>query len=386
MNKPVAELNRALSSRPQGNSQATSIEQSRAIAEVQSMVVVAQNCPRDEARAIQSMREACGRMHLAEMAFFKFPRGGQTVTGPTVHLARELARCWGNINYGVSELDRDDIGGKSEMVAYAWDVQTNARAATAFIVPHKRDKKGGAELLVDMRDIYENNANNAARRVREMVFSILPKWYVEEAKAICRNTLEKGDGEKPVSQRAADALAVLEKLGISRERVEAKVGSKSSAWTPVDLANLAVAYRSLKSKEVTAEDEFPSLGAASLSEALKGAVPESSEGPTVDTARGRRVAELGSSPGPRSTEDEDAETEAVIDAGAAAESGRIAAEESHAHCNTLMAELADLHTPTSINAYAKMIAADLALLPAAERGRFNSAKLARERDVGAVKK
>lgn len=274
MNKPVTTLNQALSTpRPAAASQSTSIEQSRAIAEVQSMVVVAQNCPRNEALAIQKMREACGRIALAEMAFFKFPRGGQTVTGPTVHLARELARCWGNINYGVSELDRDDLGGKSEMVAYAWDVQTNARAATAFIVPHKRDKKGGAEQLVDMRDIYENNANNAARRLREMVFSVLPKWYVEEAKALCRLTLEKGEGDKPLTQRVADAVAAFSKIGVSLERVEAKVGGKSSAWTPVDLANLAVSIRSIRNKEVTAEDEFPSLGAAKLDDALKTTKP-----------------------------------------------------------------------------------------------------------------
>ncbi len=295
MNKPVATLNQALSQpRAAAASQSTSIEQSRAIAEVQSMVVVAQNCPRNEALAIQKMREACGRIALAEMAFFKFPRGGSTVQGPSVHLARELARCWGNINYGVSELDRDDIGGKSEMVAYAWDVQTNARAATAFIVPHKRDKKGGAEQLVDMRDIYENNANNAARRVREMIFSILPKWYVEEAKQLCRLTLEKGEGDKPMTQRIADAVGEFAKIGINIERLETKIGSKSSAWTPVDLANLIVSWRSVKNKEVTAEDEFPSLGAAKLDDALKAAKPEpatNAAGELIDDDPARTIAE-----------------------------------------------------------------------------------------------
>lgn len=271
MNKQVTKLNETLAARPVGPaaSQSTTIEQSRAVAEVQAMVVVAQNFPRNEAAAIQKMREACARMHLAEMAFFKFPRGGSTVQGKSVHLARELARCWGNIDYGVKELDRDDFGAKSEMVAYAWDMQTNARGATNFIVPHKRDKKGGAEMLVDMRDIYENNANNAARRLREMIFSVLPKWFVEEAADLCRQTLEKGEGERPITQRIADAIAAFAKIGVSVERIEAKLGAKSSAWTPVDIANLGVSIRSIRNKEISADDEFPTLGAVKLEDALK---------------------------------------------------------------------------------------------------------------------
>lgn len=368
MNKQVAQLNTALGggqARPVAASQSTSIEQSRAIAEVQSMVVVAQNCPRDEARAIQSMREACARLNLAEMAFFKFPRGGQTVTGPTVHLARELARCWGNINYGVSELDRDDLAAKSEMVAYAWDVQTNARAATAFIVPHKRDKRGGAETLVDMRDIYENNANNAARRLREMIFSVLPKWYVEEAKQICRQTLEKGEGDKPLTQRIADAIGALERLGINRDRVEAKVGSKSSAWTAVDIANLQVSYRAVKNKEVSAEEEFPPIGAATLTDALKGA--KSSAGDDAET-----VVE-------RTQED----GEGVQADEAAHDAEEESAEALTRRTNKMIEALADCTSDADIISFEQQIATDLNALPLAERKRYATAKAERQKALKA---
>lgn len=361
MSTAVAKLNDALGQRAIGApaSQSTTIEQSRAVAEVQAMVVVAQNCPRDEALAIHKMREACGRIALAEMAFFKFPRGGSTVQGPSVHLARELARCWGNINYGVSELDRDDLAGKSEMIAYAWDVQTNARSATNFIVPHKRDKKGGAEALVDMRDIYENNANNAARRLREMIFSVLPKWFVEEAKGLCRATLEKGEGDKPLTTRIADAIAALEKLGISRERVEAKVGAKSAAWTPVDIANLSVAWKSIRNKEVSADEEFPPIGAAKLDEALKsGSVPAGAEA---------------------------AVEEAVAD-GEGVEADRAAAEAARSRTDDLIAAMDELPTAADIDQYVAQIKSDLDALPPDERGRFNSAKLARTKALTPAKR
>lgn len=237
-------------------SQATTIEQSRAIAEVQAAVVVAQSHPRDKVKALNEALESCRTKEVAENAFFKFPRAGGSVSGETIHLARELARCWGNIDYKIAELSRDDEGGSSEMMAIAWDLETNARSSLTFIVPHLRDKRGGAERLTDVRDIYENNANMGARRLRECIFAILPKYLVQAASDECRRTLETGNAEVPLSKRVAEALTAFAKLGIDRSRIEGKLGS-TSKFTAVDLANLEISYRSIKRGEIMADDEFP---------------------------------------------------------------------------------------------------------------------------------
>jgi hypothetical protein len=236
--------------------QGTAVEQSRAVAEVQAAIVVAQQCPRNLTLALQQMRQSCQQTALAERAFFRFPRAGGAVSGPSVHLARELARCWGNIQYGLIELRRDDEYGQSEMQAFAWDVQTNSRNSSTFVVPHKRDTKDGAKQLTDMRDIYENNANNGARRVREAIFAILPPWFVEEAKELCSQTL-RGGGGKPLPQRIADAIRVFDGLGVSEDRIAQKFGRPSEKWTDYDVAQLTVTYKSLQQGAVTIEDEFP---------------------------------------------------------------------------------------------------------------------------------
>ena len=237
--------------------QATAVEQARAVAEVQAAVLVAQNVPRDMARAVAEMRESCGQPAMADRAFFKFPRGGTTVAGASVHLARELARCFGNVQYGIQELRRDDHAHFSEMQAWAWDVERNTRAMQTFVVPHKRDKRGGPEVIVDLRDIYENNANMGARRLREAIFSILPTWFTEEAKAICQATIEKGGGDKPLAQRIADAVRMFDSIGVKVGRLEAKIGAPSSAWTAQDLAGLRVSLSSIRQGTVTADAEFP---------------------------------------------------------------------------------------------------------------------------------
>jgi len=236
--------------------QATAIEQSRAVAEVYAAIMVAQQVPRNVDAALQAMEEACTTTELADRAFFSFPRGGSKITGPTVYLARELARCWGNIQYGVAELRRDDEHGQSEMQAFAWDVQTNARAATIFIVPHMRDKKGGPERLTDMRDIYESNANAGARRVRECIFSVLPAWFVERAKTRCVKTLQDGGG-KPLAIQVAEAVSSFQAIGVTKNDLERRVGRGTAEWTPLELGTLRVVYSELSRGETTREEAFP---------------------------------------------------------------------------------------------------------------------------------
>lgn len=253
---------------PAVRSEATGIEHSRAVAEVQAMVIVAQSRRRDVSRALEDMKQSCGRMALAERAFFSFRRGGSSVNGPSIQLARELARCWGNVNTGVRELDRDDARGRSEMLAFGWDLETNLRADVTFIVPHMRDKTGGPVPLTDMRDIYENNANNAARRLREMIFACLPVWFREEGIALCRATLEKGESDDPLPLRISKMLAFYAGMGISRERVEARLGASVDTMTVVDLANYGILARSIKNGEANKDEEFPPVTAGQVGQIL----------------------------------------------------------------------------------------------------------------------
>lgn len=238
--------------------QSTQIEQSRAVAEVQGAIIVAQQCRRDKALAVQMMEEECAEAHLAERAFFRFPRAGQTVAGPSVHLARTLARCWGNVQHGITELRRDDEARISEMMAWAWDVETNVRSASTFVVPHTRDTKRGPVELSDTRDVYENNANQGARRLREAIFAVLPAWYVAKAQEICQHTIEHGGGI-PLPQRVTNAIKAFDSLGVTVDRLEAKVGRAKDRWTPNDLALLSVAHASIKQGTVTVDEEFPTV-------------------------------------------------------------------------------------------------------------------------------
>lgn len=234
--------------------QATQVEQARAIAEVRAAVMIAMDRPRDRSAALSEMREVCGIMALAERAFFRVPRGGENVNGESIHLARELARCWGNIDYGVKELARDDIRGQSELLAFAWDLQTNARSEIVFVVPHVKGKNN--RRLTGTQEIYENNASFAGRRLREAIFAVLPVWFKAEAADICHRTLESGGG-KPLVQRITDMREAFAAKGITVSQLEQKRGRKVDDFTPEDVAALGVIYGSVKRGEVTIAEEFP---------------------------------------------------------------------------------------------------------------------------------
>ncbi len=281
MNQPVplpAPVNLPRSG-PSRVGQGTAVEQSRAQSEVYFRVALAADRPRIEEVCLAAMQAACSRLRFAEKAFYKLPRGQQTVEGPSVHLARELARIWGNLDYGVKELRQDDEYGQSELEAYAWDLQTNARTSQVFIVPHKKDVGRSTKKLETMQGIYENNANAGAKRVREAIFAVLPSDFVEEAKELCKKTIERGDGT-PLAERIATAVAMFEKdFGVTLAQLEAKLARTKDRWDEQDVAGLSVTYRSLKAREVSKEDEFPAAAQKVTADELIGAAPTTTDAP-----------------------------------------------------------------------------------------------------------
>ena len=130
---------------------------SRQAQEVQAAMVVAKRFPRDEIEANNRILNACKRKSLAERAIYEYPRGGENVTGPSIRLAEVMAQNWGNLDFGITELEQKN--GESTVMAYCWDLETNTRQTKIFTVPHIRYTKKGSVALTDPRDIYEMVAN-----------------------------------------------------------------------------------------------------------------------------------------------------------------------------------------------------------------------------------
>lgn len=243
----------AVAHREHVNAGTVEIEQSRAIAEAQGKLLIAKRFPRDQAAAFEQVMQSCSRKTMAEMAMYAYPRGEQTITGPSIRLAEELARAWGNMDFGIRELSQRN--GESEMEAYCWDVQTNVHSSKKFTVKHERHTKTGITRLTDPRDIYELTANQAGRRLRASILAVLPPDLVEAAILRCRQTLA-GDSSEPLVDRVRKMLSAFAPYGVTKEHIEQKLGKPLDKILIDELIDLTSIYRSIKDNIYKASDYF----------------------------------------------------------------------------------------------------------------------------------
>jgi hypothetical protein len=221
--------------------------------EVEGAMIVAKRFPRDEFVCADRIKRAMSRPRLAEKAEYEFPRGGSKVSGASVHALRAVKAAWGNIQSGWVEIERKL--GQSTVIAYAMDLETNARAEITFQVRHMRDTKSGPKPLTDERDIYEMVANVAARRERKCLQDIIPADIVDDAVDYARATL-KGQSKEPIQDRVKKMVNAFSEYGVTIPAIERRLGHKLDAISENKLAELRRVYTSLHDGMGKPEDYF----------------------------------------------------------------------------------------------------------------------------------
>lgn len=227
---------------------------SREAQEVQVAMVAAKRFPRDEIEAYNRVMRDCQRKTLAEKAMYEYPRGGQVVTGPSIHLARAMARSWGNLDSGFKVLEQS--AKESTVMAYCWDLETNYRETKVFTVQHIRETKKGAYPLTDSRDIYEMVANQAARRERACILSVIPGDVVDAAIGQCNVTLASGGKMPLVDMVRALVKNFQEQYGVTAEMLEKYIGCKKEAFSQQSVVRLKNVYNTIRDGSASVEQYF----------------------------------------------------------------------------------------------------------------------------------
>lgn len=271
---------------------------SRQAQEVQAAMVIAKKFPRDEAAAYNRIMNACRRPALAEEASYAFPRGDTTVEGPSIRLAEALAQAWGNIDFGIIELEQKN--GESSVMAYAWDLEANTRQTKIFTVKHERKTKKGIFKLDDPRDIYEMTANQGARRLRSCILGVIPGDVIEAAQIECDRTL-KGESKEPLCDRIKKMVVAYGEFGVGQAQIEKRLGHKVDTISEAELQALKKIYRALRDNMADRSSYFdfnPEAKAPDLpkspdepAEAAAGLAPEPKKEPT-NTPRSELAALL----------------------------------------------------------------------------------------------
>ena len=151
---------------------------------------------------------------------------------------------------------QSQANGSSEVMTYAWDLETNTRQIKQFTVKHSRySKSGGVTKLTDPRDIYEMTASQGARRLRACILGVLPSDLLDAAIDECEKTL-RGDNKEPLSDRIRACVAKFAEIGVTQEMIEKRFNHNIEAIDVHELVALGKIFNSLRDNMAKIEEFF----------------------------------------------------------------------------------------------------------------------------------
>lgn len=228
-----------------------------AVATIRASVEVAYMNRRDESGVLERALEAMRRPKAADQATYLYQRGGTDITGPSVRLARELARVWGNIQHGLRIISSDD--NEVHIEGWAWDLESNMRTARESKFAKKIQRKRGDKtvwITPDERDLDELIARRGAKLTRNAILELLPDYLIDEALAQAYATLREEEASKKANDpqaQIADACATFEGWGVKPEQLLAAIGGE---WSSEGLAKLRQIYNSIRDGNSKVDEHF----------------------------------------------------------------------------------------------------------------------------------
>jgi len=236
----------------------------RELGEAQAAVMLAKQFPRDELATYQSIMTACSRPSFAAKAVYRYPRGKTTVSGASVVLAREIARCFGNIVSGYRVLSNEDD--QIHLQGYAWDQQSNRRVVledrfNAKIQRKMRTMDGVEEtqwVTPDERDLRELVSRRASFLERNALLRLLPADLIEDAMGACTQAETKtasGEIKNDRNGTLKKLVTAYSGYGVNKDMIEDRLGHRLDDASAEEIAELRQIYTSIKDGSAS-RDEF----------------------------------------------------------------------------------------------------------------------------------
>lgn len=226
-------------------------QQDKAAIDIQ--VTTAKTYPRNLKRSVENAI-AIVTMDQATAATctYSLPRGGKSISGPSVHLAKILAQVWGNLRVEAKVISVDATTLTSQAVAF--DLENNL----AIKVEVKRSimTKSG-RMNDDMQVVTGNAANSIA--LRNAVLSVIPRAVVDRVYNAAKQTItgDVSDRDKLIARRKQVFDALKDTYGVTEKEVLAAVGKAAiDHITPDDLVVIIGVGQAIKDGDTTVDSAF----------------------------------------------------------------------------------------------------------------------------------
>lgn len=183
---------------------------------------------------------------------YSLPRGGKPITGPSVHLAKILVQCWGNMRVEAKVMSVDDKTLTSQAVAF--DLENNV----AIKVEVKRSimTKNG-RMNDDMIVVTGNAANSIA--LRNAVLSVIPRSIVDKVHNEAKSKIigDVSDKTKMLAKRKQVFDGLKDTYSLTEKEILAAIGKAAvDHVTPDDLVTLIGIGTAIKDGDTTVEYAF----------------------------------------------------------------------------------------------------------------------------------
>ena len=224
-------------------------------AATESQVTTAKRYPRNIARVQNQMKNFVSMdTETAASCFYKLPRGGKNIEGPSVRLAEIALSSYQNAKVGTRILETVTTGANPHVIiqAVAYDLENNIQVG---IEKRRRITKKKSKETIDEDDI--QLAVNACSAVayRDAVFKMIPRTLYEPVYKHAK-LIAVGD-QKTLPDRTAKAIEAFQKLGIKKDTVLAKFGYKKESEISLDdLETLIGIFSAIKDGELNIDEAF----------------------------------------------------------------------------------------------------------------------------------
>lgn len=251
-------------------------------AEIDMQIATAKKYPRQLSTVKRDMLTfATLDQETAMQCFYKVPRGGKMIEGPSIRLAEIAVTCFQNMRVSTKILavntNQDDPHAILE--AMAFDVQNNTaiRMESRRRITKKRNKDAP-----DEDDINVAVKAGSAIAFRDAVFKVVPKALVNNVMGAAKKTAI-GDA-KTLIERRDKAVEAFTKMGVRKERVFARIERKNIEDVSLeDLETLIGLYTAIKDGQISVDEAFPTED---------GSKPQFKEKPSTETVSGMTEAEM----------------------------------------------------------------------------------------------
>ena len=222
-----------------------------AIEEIRAAMLLAKRFPRSIDAAWQSLQSAVRRKKFAALCRYVLPTGGKQIQGPSVHLAREAARCFTNMRYGMAIVYDDEK--TREVQGWAWDIENNTKPQLSAVFEKIIwDKKEKRYRPLKPHEIRQFTQAEGARLIRNCIYSLIPRDMIDDAIETAKGTMKSTMADPDMEKK--QLLSRFMELGVSVEKILRYFDTEE--LTVDDIVDLKGIYLTIKEGAASVKDYF----------------------------------------------------------------------------------------------------------------------------------